>query len=400
MNRNLRNAIASEVGAALLNYGIRRTRKAFNNKNKQPPVAAPAAAAPKRKRPQRTGGRVVKRGGPNKLKNVSAPTANTSIMRRMRTSIDNMVFNHSELLLPLFGSDEYYCNYVPINPGLNTTVPWLSQIAGLWDMYNVEAMRFRFIPACATTTPGTVMLGFDYDVLDSVPSSKSAFMMLQDSCVGPSWAECDIALPRQSLSRRKNLFVRAGGLPANADAKTYDLGQVFIATQGNGNTFIGDVYIDYAIRLSMPQQIAEPVMSYCIANAYHGGFTGQTNARPFGTLTASAEQAKNPPGYLTYGANNEFRFQRPGSYIVSLYGTGTGLTVNFNYITINDTDFPSDTVANIYATVSSGSTIGMITSQMNVSDGNTLQIIWTGFTTLTEVVLIITLADSSVDYVN
>ncbi len=354
--------------------------KSKSNGNKNT-VARPPRQGPRNNRVNR-GNIVLSRGGAKPMNRILAPVSGSNIVRRMPSGLDNMVFAHSELIASVYGSVGYTAGAIPINPALPQSFPWLSQLAALWDMYNVIGIIFRYIPGCSTATSGTVSIGFDYDAYDGKPADKNSFMMLQDSCTSPAWAECAINLNRQSLSRRKNLYNRTGAIPG--DLKTYDLGNLMYATQGQASagTYLGDIYVDYVIRMSMPQQVAPVIQSFLLATS----FTGQTAARPFGTDVVGYEQAESPPGFLTVATNNVYKFQRSGSFKIDYYVTGTVLGLAAGDVSLEDTaTYPDDTISTIYTSLNAAGTVAMLSYHVKVSDLQGLKIKYTTFTTLTEV---------------
>lgn len=329
----------------------------------------------RRNRPKRgvnngNASRTLTRGGPNPRNRISAPVAGSSMVRRLPSRIDNMVFNHTELLYVVAGTTDYGVVAFNINPGLQVVFPWLGQVAPLWDMYNVESMSFRYVPTCSTATNGSVFLGFDYDVYDEAPVDKNAFMMLQEACSGPAWSDCDITLKRQSLMRRRNLYVRTGGL--QGDQKTYDLGRLFVGTigQASAGTFIGEIYVNYTIRLSIPQQLQVPLSDYFNAQ----NVSGQTPAIPFGSaVNPNLNSNVVGPTIISSAGTSQWICQRTGTYTIILMIAGTGISPNFaTDITPSfPTDYPDDHVDEILTTVISTNTACYV-GTLKISDGNGL----------------------------
>jgi len=351
-----------------------------------------------RRRQPGNGGYAVVRGGPRQVAELRAPIANTAMVRRLPSAIDNMTFAHSELVTAIYGSVDYVVQELAFQPGIPTVFPWLSQLASLWDMYNVLSVRLRYVPACSTTTSGSILLGFDYDVTDAPPINKSAFMQMQDSCTAPSWSPCDLPLKRQSLLRRRNLFTRSGAF--TGDQKTFDLGQILYATQGQVNDdIIGDLYIDYTIRMSMPQQIPEPLMGYIFLSGAQ--IVSPTTARPWGTsVTKSYEKSKVPIGVPgDDGTNSIYTIQRTGIYLVSALYTGTGIGAVAGSLAIGNTaDFPDDTVQTVTTINNAGGTNVICQRVFNITERNWILFTLNTVTTVTEVYVLITQVEDFSDY--
>jgi len=338
-----------------------------------------------------TGGMSVRRGGPSIVGSMTAPVAASSMIRRMPSSIDNMAFSHSELVTTIYGSTDYNVSNLSFQPGLPIVFPWLSQLASLWDMYNVISCTFTYVPTCSTATPGSILIGFDYDVYDDDPIDKSAFMQLQDACTAPSWSACDLPLKSQSLIRRKNLFVRSG--TASGDAKSYDLGKFIYATQGQSNDNpIGDIYISYSIRMAVPQQVPEPIMGWVFLNSTQLDSPDATT--PWGiSVLPGYDYGKVSPGYPEYDSvtiSNNYVFGRSGIYYVSALYTGTGISVTTLGITIGNTaDFPDDTIQTVTAINNAAGTNCVCTRVAKITERNWLKFVASTVTTMTEVYVLI-----------
>ncbi len=334
--------------------------------------------------------------GPKRVNTSYAPVSQGSMIKRLPSSLDNMVFRHSELVLSITGTVDFDVGSLKIQPGLSTSFPWLSNLASLWDMYNVINITFRYVPTCATSTSGSLMLAFDYDAYDAQPGSKNDFMMYQDSCIAPSWSDCVLSLRRSSLAKRKNLYIRQGSY--EGDLKTYDLGTLYYGTQGQPNTnFIGDIYCDYHIVMSMPQAIPAPIETYYSIGTVE--ITGATAAIPWGTNVPSAnEYASNPPGFATYSDGvNKYVFERPGSYFVQYLYQGTGLGTPA--MALGDTTtFPDDTIQAVTNFVQSGSTRAVIANVVKVSELQWVTATFSAITTMTEVYILVFPAEPLLNY--
>jgi hypothetical protein len=147
----------------------------------------------------------------------------------------------------------------PINPGQVGTFPWLSKIAQQWEKYHFNSLEFYYKPevtgfATAGTT-GKVIFSVEFDASDAPPASKQ---QMEDTIPHvDSMPSVPLRMPltaRQMHSLYPTLYVRPGGLPGASDIKTYDAGNLNIATQGlasNGAT-LGELRVRYNVTLSVP----------------------------------------------------------------------------------------------------------------------------------------------------
>jgi len=143
-----------------------------------------------------------------------------------------------------------------VNPGLNTTFPWLSNIANNYESYKFHNLHFEYKPICSTTTPGKVILAMDYDAADTPPTSKVVINSYESTTSCSPWDEIT------HVSKQSNLlkfgvqrYVRSAGVPANTDVKTYDVGRFYVATSNTPSspTTLGELYVTYEVELITPQ---------------------------------------------------------------------------------------------------------------------------------------------------
>jgi len=176
----------------------------------------------------------------------------------------------------------------PINPGSAVMYPWLSTIAPSYESYRIHKQSFRFEPSVSTSTAGVVQLAVDYDVKDSAPTSKLELMSNAHAVRSPPYACSSYQLDQKDAStlglRR---FVRAGAVPSGTDPKTYDVGNLLVATSGftAANTVAGELYVQYVVELITPQLDQTSIASACSAKLTAGATVDKTHV--FGTGSAT-----------------------------------------------------------------------------------------------------------------
>lgn len=288
-----------------------------------------------------------------------APVARGFSLQQRGSNIDTMVFTHTEMITSITGSNAYSALSLPCNPGLPSVFPWLSQLSTLWESYEVLAFELIYIPTVSTATQGSVMIGFDYDTYDDPPPDKSAFLMTQDSCQTPVWSNCSVVLKRQDLvlASRQNLYVR--GNVVSGDLKTYDLGRIIWAVQGNNTTgFVGDLMISYSIRFRTPQPRISAIMDDIVAE--EGNTFSQTDTAPFGT-TGGINQAEYRIGIVDFvDPDSVWTCSRTGTYYFVYLVNGTGLVAaNFalDVQIFNTTLYPSDELNQSFGSVNAAGTL-------------------------------------------
>jgi hypothetical protein len=144
-----------------------------------------------------------------------------------------------------FKADSYIIN--PANP---TTFPWLSGIANLFDKYKFHKLRFFFINNSPTSIAGNVTMAVDFDTLDAVPSNGIGMSNLAKFVSFAPWKSEELSIPVQRPGNNSWLFT-TNEVPMGTDAKTYNLGNFLISTEGISSTdyLVGYLCVEYDVEL-------------------------------------------------------------------------------------------------------------------------------------------------------
>jgi hypothetical protein len=146
----------------------------------------------------------------------------------------------------------------PVNPGQSSTFPWLSLMAPQWEKYTFNMLEFYFkreVSEFATAgSAGKVIFSADFDASDAPPTTKQ---QMEDSVPHADSMPCEnlvLRLPKNQMHVNSLAkYVRPGGLPGNADIKTYDVANLHVATQGiPSNAEIGELRVRYSCTFSVP----------------------------------------------------------------------------------------------------------------------------------------------------
>jgi len=147
----------------------------------------------------------------------------------------------------------------PINPGQAITFPWLAKEAAQWEKYTFEMLEFYVKREVSEFAPagqqGKVILSVDFDASDAPPATKQ---QMEDTDPHVDAMPCEnqrLRLNRRDLHGPMTLakYVRLGGLPGSSDIKTYDVGNLNVATQGiPSNTEVGELRVRYRCRFEIP----------------------------------------------------------------------------------------------------------------------------------------------------
>lgn len=194
----------------------------------------------------------------NKLKKaksaISAPNAlgfKTSFTNSKLKSTHRV--KNSELIGSVSNSVSFATNRYDVNPGIAATFPWLSVEAAQWEQYTFHSCQFRYVPRCATSTVGSILLSPDYAVKDLAPTSEAQASNTQDATEGPDWAENVCRLDKASMfpiGPRK--LIRSALI--GSDQNIYDVAALYVSTVDGADTnVIGKLWVDYDVEFYVPQ---------------------------------------------------------------------------------------------------------------------------------------------------
>jgi len=263
----------------------------------------------------------------------------------MSTNKRSQVIEEDEYIADVNGSVNFATTGFSINPGQSTVFPWGSRIAQLYERYTFEFLEFYFtssVSGFATNgQSGVIVLSADYDAADAAPTTKQQVEDTSphtDPCL-PSTSVVALRLDPREMRTSDAKYVRFGAQPANTDIKTYDVGNLFVTTQGCANTTaIGELHVRYRVRLD------KPVLEQAIVQGGVVHFSGiaPTTANNFAGATQQSGGSPTLTG-ITLGTNTiVFPAAIPGNYAlfmtvagatsasafsVSSFGTGSALSL-------------------------------------------------------------------------
>jgi len=133
----------------------------------------------------------------------------------------------------------------------------------------------------------------------------------------PPWSSITYNCPKSELSNYKEYFTRNTPLTSNLDIKTYDVGNLFVCTNGQANTnLIGELWIEYDVEFTTPQ------LGNFIAGGKATGATSLTAANPLGTAATFDAQSFG----VTVDGTSTVTFTYPGTYLVLFIFNGSVIT--------------------------------------------------------------------------
>jgi len=186
-----------------------------------------------------------------------------------------MHFSNSEFVGDITSSSTagaFKLQYWYLNPGLFDLCPWGASISNNFTQYQFTKLSFRYVPTSGNalnstnTALGTVTCRFLADPTESLDENYGSMQNNYGSyrCAPTRGFSYPCSVSSSATNVQKT---RSGVPPSGQDLRMYDLGIFEFASFGlqGTNTAIGQLYIDYEVRLMKPR----------IA----GGFRGLTNLR-------------------------------------------------------------------------------------------------------------------------
>jgi len=227
----------------------------------------------------------------------------------------------------------------PINPGQALLFPWLSKQAAQWEKYQFRKLEFfyrREVSEFATAgQAGKVIFSVDFDASDPPPASKQ---QMEDTIPHRDAMPCEnfsLDLPARELHGSNMLakYVRIAGLPGGSDIKTYDVGNLNVATQGvTSNVEVGELRVRYVCEFMVPvlENSAGAPANNQVALFSQSNVASSATGVPFNPAIATVET--NGLGAVNNNGGNPGNILLPaGNYLVdvdvSCVQSATGLAL-------------------------------------------------------------------------
>lgn len=212
------------------------------------------------------GGRMSAAKGGALVSRKSAPVSrSTKIVRRnaprMSTRQGNIVISHSEMIGHVVSNSTgtYSVDSYRINAGDTLTFPWLSSIARNFEKYKFSSLGVAFVSGQATSMPGKVGLGIDYDPLDEPPSNRVEFFTLTAHTEAAPWDNLVLNIPCKGGFKFTDQSV-------DANTRLVDMGQLLVMNDlATADSILGDLIVSYTVELAEPQP--KPSDLYCMETA-------------------------------------------------------------------------------------------------------------------------------------
>lgn len=263
----------------------------------------------------------------------------------VRNSNGGTIIRHKEYIGDIGPSTLFTVDTFPLNPGMDQTFPWLSQIAMAYTQYKWRGLVFTYKTTSSdlvtSTNPslGTVMMATDYNAAEEPFIDKRAMASYEFTTSSkPSMSfvhgvECEKRQTAESM-----FYTRDGPPKEGGDIRLYDIGSFSIATQGmqatDPNATIGELWVAYEVEFFKPRFDIDAGLEW---DSHRGQTTGITPLALLGTLPISTLAGSNLGTTINY-ANNDIHVRFPAdssgkSFLVCYYflsdTAGTGPATSF-----------------------------------------------------------------------
>jgi hypothetical protein len=211
------------------------------------------------------------------------------------------------------GTSSFQLESLPLNPALQATFPFLSQIAQNFELYEFQGLMFQYKPTSGnygnsnSNALGKVVMTTNYDP-DAANFANTIVMENYDyACSTLPSSGCVHGIECKPSQRSVNqMYTRTGS--GGKDLVFTDIGNFQIATEGipfgaaNQEALIGELWVTYTVKLSrakMEQSTGNTIL--------HGAFQGSVGT-DFGAKTWSADSNNTLLVSSTTPQNLEIQF--------------------------------------------------------------------------------------------
>lgn len=169
---------------------------------------------------------------------------------------EKVIVRHREYLGDVFSSatpGAFKIASYSLNPGLETTMPWMAQVAKAYRQWRPRGLVFEFksntglISSAATPAVGMVIMATDYNSFDTTPFANK--MEMENNMFTTSAKTTESFYHPIECAPMTNVlesyFVRPGALPTDQPPQFYDQGVFAIASVGCpvANQNLGELWL-------------------------------------------------------------------------------------------------------------------------------------------------------------
>lgn len=125
---------------------------------------------------------------------------------------------------------------------------WLPKVASEYDNYEFTSLKLHYVPTCATTVPGLIIMSYDPNPDGAAPDSFSSMKNANCATTGP--ARERLTLDISKLVKGRKLLTRDAPVTTYP---LYDAGRVFVGSIAGSDIPTGYLEMEYVVKLTNPQ---------------------------------------------------------------------------------------------------------------------------------------------------
>nr|QDH89842.1 MAG: hypothetical protein H1Bulk30435_000001 [Riboviria sp.] len=253
------------------------------------------------------------------------------------THATNVVCNR-EYLGDILGTTSFNNTAYPLNPGINTTFPWLSTIAQNYQEYRFHGLVYEFRPLITdfvtNGAPGVIVMATNYNADAAAYTSKQQMENSEFAVsVKPTTAlmhgvECDLS---QTILPQR--FVRTGAVPAAQDMRLYDYGNFQLATQSNPVQDLGELWVSYCV------EFFKPILPSSIGGDILTGHVVRSNAAGAAPLGLGTAVSVGSLALSVNATSISWISQPSATYQITIIWQGTNAVVTFPSATLTNASY-------------------------------------------------------------
>jgi hypothetical protein len=260
---------------------------------------------------------------------------------------DGVRIAHREFIKDIVGSELFDLTAYHINPGLNTTFPWLSKIASRFEEYEMHGLLFEYRPSSGSAISsssaalGTVIMATDYNSenADFIYKQQMESYEFSNATVPSKEALHAVECAPGSNVTNTN-YIRSGSVPQGKSPQLYDMGVFQVATQGMQSAYtVGELWVTYDVSLKKPRINVDDIgyAAHCVSSPV--GTAAAT--APFGTSGLVKTDGSNIVG-LTFNSDDSLLLEMPGVYLIcaSWFTSGSDITANAGVVIGSNLSLP------------------------------------------------------------
>ena len=281
---------------------------------------------------------------------MSTSTSSPPVFQSAGDEAGALCISHREYVGDIFAPatasvSDFTVQSFPLNPGLEQSFPWLSQIAQNYEEYELKQCVFEFVSTVQDINSsngqvGTIITATQYNSSRPDFQDKPAMAAYAHSVSGKSTdnqthgVECDPS----KLSGSEGKYIRANPVMFGEDLKTYDHGRFQLATHNipaaMASGTLGELYVQYTVVLRKPKFFTGRGLGLTrfveVADATQGAT--MTAVKPFGVDGEELSARQNNISILVSKTDNALKLTFPAYYggrlRIMLSVEGTSLSGN------------------------------------------------------------------------